>query len=363
MNASNSNVIARSPEGTTKQSQIQRLLRPQLGSRLAMTTGISPGKLVLIIVFFVAILFVTFLVSLLSGAAHVEWGTSEGQFILMQLRLPRTLLAFLVGMALSLAGAVFQALLRNPLADPHLLGVSAGGALGVVVGSGFLIAGSFVLAIPVLSLLGSLAAVMVVYRFSLRKGALSLYTLLLIGVVMNSLFISVIVLVQSLVRSDELTTVLFWLLGNLSFASYPRLFAISVIIFTAAWFLLRQARKLNILSFGESTAHSLGVPIERTKKIIFLVASLLTGIAVSMSGMIGFVGLIVPHLARLLFGSDYRKLLPTSAVLGGIVLILSDSLARVIVIPQELPVGVVTAFLGAPFFIYLLKRQEAKRVI
>src|SRR3989338_6778045 len=207
-------------------------------------------------------------VSLLSGAAHVEWGTSEGQFILMQLRLPRTLLAFLVGMALSLAGAVFQALLRNPLADPHLLGVSAGGALGVIVGSGFLIAGSFVLAIPVLSLLGSLAAVIVVYLFSLRKGSLSLYTLLLIGVVMNSLFISVIVLIQSLVRSDELTTVLFWLLGNLSFASYPRLFAISVIIFTAAGFLLLQAKKLNILSFGESTAHSLGVPIERTKKII-----------------------------------------------------------------------------------------------
>lgn len=315
------------------------------------------------IVLSIVLLVVTFGISLSSGAAKAEWGTPEGRFILMQLRLPRTLLAFLVGMALSLAGAVFQALLRNPLADPHLLGVSAGGALGVIVGSGFLIAGSFVFAIPVLSLAGSLLAVIVVYRFSLRKGALSLYTLLLIGVVMNSLFVSVIVLIQSLVRSDELTTVLFWLLGNLSFASYPRLLVLSIIIFVAAWFLLLQARKLNILSFGETTAHALGVPIERTKKIIFFIASLLTGIAVSMSGMIGFVGLIVPHLARLLFGSDYRKLLPTSAFLGGIVLILSDSLARVLVIPQELPVGVVTSFLGAPFFIYLLKRREAKRIM
>ena len=133
------------------------------------------------------------LVSLMSGAARINWGTPEGKFILFQIRLPRTLLAFLVGMALSLAGAVFQALLRNPLADPHLLGVSAGGALGVVIGSGFLISGSLLFSIPILSLAGSFLAMMVVYRFSLRKGALSLYTLLLIGVVMNSFFVSSIV--------------------------------------------------------------------------------------------------------------------------------------------------------------------------
>src|SRR3989338_3429204 len=242
-------------------------------------------------------------VSLLSGAAHVEWGTSEGQFILMQLRLPRTLLAFLVGMALSLAGAVFQALLRNPLADPHLLGVSAGGALGVIVGSGFVAGGGLVFAIPALSLLGSLLAVVIVYRFSLRKGALSLYTLLLIGIVMNSVFVSMIVFVQSIMRSEELMTVLFWLLGNLSFIDYSRLLWVALLLFISAFFLILEAKKLNILSFGESTAHSLGAPVEPTKKTVFFLAALLTGVSVSVSGMIGFVGLIVPHVARLLFGS------------------------------------------------------------
>ena len=301
--------------------------------------------------------------SLMTGAAKINLDTPQGEFILFQIRLPRTLLALLVGMALSLAGASFQALLRNPLADPHLLGVSAGGALGVVVGSGFLMSGALVFSIPVLSLLGSLLAVVIVYRFSLRKGALSLYTLLLIGVVLNSLFISMIVFLQSLFRSDELMTVLFWLLGNLSFTNYKRLVIVSVVLLFGAGLLLLQARRLNLLSVGESTAHSLGVPVERTKRIVFFLAALLTGVAVSVSGIVGFIGLVVPHLARLLFGSDYRKLLPACALLGGTVLVLSDSLARIVIVPEELPVGVITSFLGAPFFIYLLKRREAKRVI
>ena len=325
--------------------------------------ALSFKRTFLLLTLFLLVLGAAFLVSLMSGAAHLDWHTPESKFILFHIRLPRTILALLVGMALSLSGAVFQALLRNPLADPHLLGVSAGGALGVIVGSGFLMAGSLVFAIPILSLLGSLLAVIIVYRFSIRKGAFSLYTLLLIGVVMNSLFVSAIVLIQSLMHSEELMTVLFWLLGNLSFASYSQLSVVALILFAAALPLLFQARKLNILSFGESTAHSLGVPVERTKKFVFFLAALMTGIAVSVSGIIGFVGLVVPHLARLFFGSDYRKLLPASALLGGIVLIFSDSLARVMIAPQELPVGVVTSFLGAPFFIYFLKRREAKRVI
>lgn len=306
---------------------------------------------------------IAFLVSLMFGTAKIEWGSRESQFILLHIRLPRTLLAFLVGMALSLAGAVFQALLRNPLADPHLLGVSSGGALGVVIGSGFLMAGSLTLLIPTLSLIGSVTAVFVVYRLSMRKGALSLYTLILVGVMLNSLFVSAIIFLQSVVRSDELMTVLFWLLGNLTLTSYPRLFFVFIVILLASVPLFFQARKLNILSLGESTAHSLGVPVERTKKTVFFLAALLTGISVSVSGMIGFIGLVVPHLARVLFGSDYRRLLPTSALLGGILLILSDTLARTLISPQELPVGVITSFLGAPFFIYFLKRREAKRVI
>ncbi len=314
-------------------------------------------------IFLLLVLLLAVAISLLVGSAKPDWQTPEGRFIFLHLRLPRTLLALLVGAALSLAGACFQALLRNPLADPHLLGVSAGGALGVVIGSGFLLAGSLVFSIPLLSLAGSLLAVIIVYRLSLRKGALSLYTLLLIGVMLNSLFISTIVFLQSVVRSDELVTVLFWLLGNLSFTNYHRIAFVGAIILAAALPLLGQARKLNILSLGESTAHSLGVSVEPTKKFIFFLAALLTGTAVAMSGMIGFVGLVVPHLTRLLFGSDYRKLLPLSAILGGAILIFSDTLARVLIQPQELPVGVITSLLGAPFFIYFLKRREAKRVI
>ena len=308
-------------------------------------------------------LILAFVLSLMCGAARVKWGTPEGAFILMHIRLPRTILALLVGMALSVAGAVFQALLRNPLADPHLLGVSAGGALGVVIGSGFFLAGSLSFSIPTFSFLGSLLAIFVVYRLSLRKGSLSLYTLLLIGVMLNSFFVSTIVFLQFLVRSDELLTVLFWLLGNLSLVGYWRLLFVAVLVFVGMVPLFFQARKLNILSLGESSAHTLGVPVEQTKKAMFFLAALLTGTAVSVSGMIGFIGLVVPHLARIFFGSDYRKLLPVSALLGGAVLVLSDSLARTIISPQELPVGVITSFFGAPVFVYFLKQREAKRVI
>lgn len=309
------------------------------------------------------ILLIVFLVSLFAGTASITLGNPESDFILFHIRLPRTILALLVGVSLSLAGAVFQALLRNPLADPHLLGISAGGALGVVIGSGFIAVGSLAFSIPVLSFLGSFLAVLLVYRLSLRKNALSLYTLLLVGVMLNSFFVSIIIFLQTVIRSDELITILFWLLGNLSFSSFHQLVVIFLIILCTSLPLFFQAKKINVLSLGESTAQTLGVSVESTKRFIFVLAAILTGTAVSASGMIGFVGLVVPHLARLLFGSDYRKLLPASALLGGILLIASDSLARVIIAPQELPVGVVTSFLGAPFFIYFLKQRESKRVI
>jgi len=172
-----------------------------------------------------------------------------------------------------------------------------------------------------------------------------------------------IVFLQSLVRADELMTVLFWLLGNLSFANYERLGIIFAILMFALVLLMFQARRMNILSLGESTARSLGVHVEKTKKIVFILAALLTGMAVSVSGMIGFVGLVVPHLTRLFLGSDYRTLLPASALLGGAILVFSDVIARVLIAPQELPVGVITSFLGVPFFIYFLKRREAKRIL
>lgn len=301
--------------------------------------------------------------SLSMGIAEIDLRSADSKFILFQIRLPRILLAFLVGGILSAVGAALQALLRNPLADPHLLGVSGGGALGVVIGSGFIISGTLNLSIPFLSILGSLTAMVMIYRLSLRKGALSIYTLILIGVMMNSFFVSTIIFIQSLMRSDELMTVLFWMLGNLSFTGYPRLIAVGTICLLGVIPLLLESKRLNILSLGESAAHALGVQVEKTKKRIFIYAALLTGMVVSVSGMIGFVGLVVPHLARLLFGQDYRKILPGSLLMGGIILMLSDLLARLIIAPEELPVGVVTSFLGVPFFIYLLKQRESKKVI
>jgi iron complex transport system permease protein len=206
-------------------------------------------------------------------------------------------------------------------------------------------------------------AVLVVYRLSLRKGALSLYTLLLVGVMLNSLFISTIIFLQSLVRSDELVTVLFWLLGSLTFTNYTRLLIVAVILASCAIPLILNARKMNLLSMGESTAQALGVDIEKTKRSIFFLAALLTAMAVSVSGIIGFVGLVVPHLTRSLLGSDYRKTLPACVLLGGGVLLWSDILARMLIRPQELPVGVITSFLGVPFFIYFMKRKESKRIL
>jgi len=326
-------------------------------------TESSFKKYCVTIFFLLLILIIAVAMNIGLGSTAVNWSSDLGLFIIRQVRIPRCILAILVGMSLSLAGAVFQALFRNPLADPHLLGISAGGALGVVIGSGVLAGGLLVFSIPMLSVIGSLVTMVLVYRLSLRKGALSLYTLLLVGVMLNSLFVAMIIFVQSLVRSDELITVLFWLIGQLTFANPMRLAIVATIFIIVAILVLKQAKKLNILSLGEATAFYLGVNVERIKKILFFLAALLTGVVVSVSGMIGFVGLVVPHIARLMVGSDYRRLLPACILIGAIVLVLSDLIARTILAPQELPVGVITSFLGAPFFIYLLKRREAKRIL
>ncbi len=327
---------------------------------LSFMSELSAKRILPILIFLGAMFFLSIAVSLLCGPTKLHWSSPEGKFILLHIRLPRTALAFLVGFALSIAGACFQALLRNPLADPHFLGISAGGALGVVIGSGFVFSSSGALTVSACSLLGSAATVLIVYQFSLKKGALSLYTLLLAGVVLNSLFVSTIVFFQSLFRSEELVTVLTWLLGNFSFATPKQLFFAFIAIIFLSGIVFQSAKKLNVLALGESTAHTLGISVERTKQSVFFLGAALTGIAVSLGGMIGFIGLVVPHMARLLVGMDYRKLLPVSAILGGVVLVLADSLSRIILSPQELPVGVVTSFFGAPFFLYLLKQRQEK---
>jgi iron complex transport system permease protein len=284
--------------------------------------------------------------------------------IIFNVRLPRIILAFFVGMALSVAGVVFQSLLRNPLAEPHLIGVSSGAALGSVVGTLFLssLGFSVVFSNSLSSFIGAFFAIFLIYALARRKGVLSVYTLLLVGVILNSFFVSIIIFIESIVSADELASIFSWLLGSLSFVRKPTIWLVAAIVFSGTGFLLLNAVKLNLLSLGETRARSLGVNVEGTKTMIYVIATLITGIVVSVSGLIGFVGLVVPHISRMIFGSDHRLVLPASACVGGMLLVVADTLARTVIAPQEIPVGVITAFLGAPFFIILLKRKESRSI-
>ncbi len=280
--------------------------------------------------------------------------------IICRIRLPRVILALFVGSALAVAGASLQGLLRNPLAEPYTIGVASGAAVGAAVviifaGGGLLGAVS----LPVAAFLGALLTGVLVYRLAVVNGHLAMETLILAGVVMSS-FMSAIVSYLLTVAGHNLQQVIYWLMGSLSLRGSDHLIYTLPLILLGVILLCFFGRDLNILSFGEEAAGQLGVPVERVKQLILLLATLLTGIAVSLAGTIGFVGLIVPHLVRLLLGPDHRVLLPVSAVSGGIFLIWADIAARVAVAPVELPVGVVTAFLGAPFFMYLLRTRKSR---
>ncbi len=294
----------------------------------------------------------------------VLWLTGHGSLdktewmILFKIRLPRILLAGLVGFTLSLGGVVFQALLRNPLAEPFILGVSSGSAVGAIVGiiCGF----GFHFGIPVLSFTGALCTILLVMGISSRHGGLESSTLLLTGVIVNAFLTAVIMFFITTTSDSRLHSMLFWLYGDLSQSRYfqfsislPVILFVSVIIYTFS-------RHLNLIVGGEESALQMGVEVETLKWVSFLGISLITGLAVSFSGIIGFVGLIVPHLMRMLFGPDHRLLIPASALAGASFLIAADTAARTIISPGELPVGVITAFLGAPFFIYLLKQRGSQ---
>lgn len=284
------------------------------------------------------------------GAENVD------AMILFHARLPRALLGAVVGGALAAAGAALQAILRNPLAEPHLLGVSGGAALGGVVA---LVLGGTgaTTAAPLGAFAGALGAMVLVYRLGTVRGRLQPYTFLLAGVVCNAFAGALIMFVNTLADFLQAHGILFWLMGSLATYSYGLVLASFVYLAFAATFLLFQTRHFNALSLGEEGAAQLGVNVERTRRVAFVASSLLVGAAVSVSGMIGFVGLIVPHVARLAIGADYRLLLPASILLGGAFLVAADTLARTVMGATELPVGVVTALCGAPFFLYLLRRE------
>jgi len=295
------------------------------------------------------------LIKLLTGNFSIA---SEEELILFSVRLPRIVFAGLVGAALSLGGVIFQAILRNPLADPYILGISGGSALGAIIGI-VIGAGSFYLGIPVLAFLGALTTVFLVFTVAgSARSPLPDNSLLLSGVVVNAFFSAAILFFLSIMNSMELRSITFWLMGDLSGASTREIAVAAVCLLVGFILLYAQAKKLNLIVQGEDTARYLGVHVEKTKRGLLIVTSLIISVAVSLAGIIGFVGIMVPHFMRLVFGSDHRLLLPVSALFGASFLMIADTLARVVIAPAELPVGVITALCGAPYFIFLLKRNQ-----
>ncbi len=285
-----------------------------------------------------------------SASSDKPLGTDA--LILLQIRLPRILLAFTVGAGLACVGAIYQGLLGNPLADPYILGSSSGAALGA---STAMVLGFFgIWIIPVFAFAGSCLALIIVYVLARSENRLPLQTLLLSGVIVNAFLFALVMFLLSFAGKDS-SHILMWLLGSLSSAT-PSVTAITAVI-TAAGIIIASffAWEINIISLGEEKAQQLGVDTEKTKKYLLIVTSLIVGAVVSASGLIGFVGLIVPHMVRILTGHDQRKLIPCSIFAGGIFLIMCDTFARTALQPRELPVGVITALCGAPFFLYLLK--------
>jgi iron complex transport system permease protein len=280
---------------------------------------------------------------------------SEYRMIVFDLRLPRILLGILVGAALSVAGASFQALLRNPLADPYVLGVSSGAALGSILA--LIIAPGLALTTPIGAFIAAIATIAAVYFLSRREGQLDSTTLLLCGIICASFFSAIIMFLMTTLAGRDLRGMAFWLMGDLSTpisAGMQWVFTVGLIAGIGA--IYSTSADLNLLLTGEREAAHLGVDVTRVKLVVYVSASLLTALAVSSSGAIGYVGLLIPHIVRLIFGSDYRLLIPASALCGAIAIVLADTLARTIVPPTELPVGAMTAMAGAPVFIYLLRR-------
>jgi iron complex transport system permease protein len=289
-------------------------------------------------------------------------GSDTERTILLSLRLPRTILAGLVGAGLSVSGATFQALLRNPLADPYLLGVSSGAAVGAIIAI-LLGLSTFSLGLPLASFLGALLTILVVFHFGRQDGKIHPHTLLLAGVITGSFLSALIMFFISVSQREEIHTIIFWLMGDFSFSSPRVILIILPYILLGVVLLYLRSRQLNLILSGEENAIQLGVDVEKLKLISYLSASLITAASVSACGLIGFVGLIIPHSVRLIFGPDHRLLLPSAALLGASFLVASDTLARTLLAPVELPVGVITAAFGGPFFIYLLRTRKVVRTL
>ncbi len=291
-------------------------------------------------------------------------GPAQGvdEVVVLSLRLPRILAALLAGGALAVAGVGFQALTRNPLAEPSVLGVSSGAAFGVVLAQVFgLRAGLFeALGLTAFAFAGALLAGVAVYLIASRAGGLPVHTLLLAGVIVGIFFSAAITVLISIVDFDRLGGVIHWLLGNLAPIPARALVIFAAVAAAGFWLVVGRSRQLNLLALGEEGARQLGVDAEQVKRRIFVGAALLVSAVVAFVGPIGFVGLIVPHVLRMTLGPDNRILVPTALLAGGVFLLAADTLARNLLAPAELSVGVITSFCGAPFFVYLMRSRSAR---
>ena len=316
-----------------------------------------------------ALLVAALLLSVLVGAASIPVGDVVSVFggggdettraIVLQLRVPRAILAALVGGCLALSGTIFQALLRNPLAEPYILGISGGSAVGavLVIMSGLGMRYPWLL--PIAAFAGALVAMGTVLRIAIGLGrSLNTRVLLLAGVVVGAFFNAIILLLLNFADVDAFRTAIFWMMGNMSGATWRSVVMLAAYMVPAVIILMTLARSFNLMAVGEETAFYLGTRVARVRMIAYLTTSLLVAASVAVSGVIGFVGLIVPHALRMLWGSDHRMLIPASILAGGTFLLLTDTVARTIVAPAELPTGVVTALAGVPLFVFLLIRSS-----
>ncbi len=329
------------------------LLGVAVGAGLAVgAVGISPGQVLAILGDRVGV--------------SLPWEFERRQaLVLTSIRLPRVLLAIGVGGGLAVSGALMQGLFRNPLADPSLIGVSSGAALAAVVtivlgstvfGAWSDVLGAFLL--PAAAFTGGVVATFIVYRLATREGQTSVTTMLLAGIAINALAAAGTGLMIFIADDDQLRDLTFWTLGSVGGATWTRLAVVGPCLLGGMLAAPLLARPLNALLLGESEAGHLGIRTEQVKKVVITLAALVVGAAVAVSGVIGFIGLVVPHLLRLAVGPDHRILIPGSALLGGGLLLGADLLARTIVAPAELPIGIVTALVGAPFFLWLLLRDR-----
>ena len=361
--------IADSPVTAASSRSTDRLARRSTVARILAAVAVLGGVLVLVAgvavsIGPVAIPFDHVVGALLSPLGlEIAEPTRTERLVVEQLRLPRVVVASLVGAALGVAGATMQALFRNPMADPGIIGVSAGGATGAVLSIAFGLNRAFALALPLFSFLGAMGAALLVYGISAIGGRVSMATLLLAGVAVAAFLSAVVSAVVVLVPENAaLREILFWLAGGLDSRSWEhvRIAAPFIVLSTVA--IMVFSRDLNLLMLGDDDARSLGVRVDLIRPLLIVAATMATGVAVAVSGIIGFVGLVVPHVLRIVLGPDNRVLIPASAFAGAVFLLIADTVARTVVQPAELRVGIVTAFVGAPFFLFLLVHNR-RRVV